>query len=116
MTEESILLSVKKNLGGIALGNDHFDEDLITNINSALMILRQIGVGPVSGFSIEGPEETWEDYLGSDLAKLQSVKEYIVLRVKLAFDPPSSSFVLESLRKERDELEWRLNVEVDPGE
>lgn len=114
MYEESILNSVKKLLG---LEPDYtpFDTDLIMHINSVIMILRQMGVGPSSGYSITGPEETWADYLGSDEPLLEAVKSYIYLKVRTVFDPPSNSYVMDAIQKQISEYEWRLNVEVDPG-
>jgi len=107
----SILESVKKDIGA-AEWDDAFDSTLIRDINTAFMILGQLGVG--AEFSITGPEETWEDYPmnGSDL---EGVKTYVFKRVKLMFDPSSSSFLNDADKAICDELEWRLNVAVDPG-
>lgn len=110
---ESILTSIKKLLG-ITEEYTHFDDDLVMHINSVFMILAQLGVGPVDGFSIHDATETWTDFLGEDLAKLQSVKSYVHLKVKLMFDPPSSSAVIEAINRQISEFEWRLNVAVDP--
>ena len=49
MITDSILTSVKKLLGITEECTD-FDADLIMHINSVLMILTQIGVGPSEGF------------------------------------------------------------------
>ena len=35
------------------------------------------------------------------------------LKVKLLFDPPTSSAVTEAINKMISELEWRLNAAVD---
>lgn len=109
---DSILTSVKKMLG-ITEDYEHFDQDIIIHINSVFMILRQLGVGPENGFSITGKTETWTDFT-SDIDQLESIKTYIYMRVKLIFDPPQTSFVIEAMNKQIAELEWRLNVEVDP--
>lgn len=111
---ESILTSIKKLLG-IAEEYDHFDPDIIMHINSVFMILTQLGVGPASGFRIEGEDATWNDYLDDNLL-LESVKTYIALKVRLIFDPPQSSAAIESMNRLISELEWRINVTVDPGE
>lgn len=107
---ESILTSIKKLLG-ISEEYEHFDSDIIMHINSALMILTQLGVGPKEGFSIEDATSTWLDFLGNK-TNLEAVKSYIHLRVKLLFDPPSSA-VIESINRQITELEWRLNVNVE---
>lgn len=108
---DSILTSIKKLLG-ISEEYTHFDSDLIMHINSVFMILNQLGVGPSEGFTITGDYETWEEFTSDNLA-IESVKSYIYLKVKLLFDPPSSSAVMESINRQISELEWRLNLSVD---
>lgn len=113
---ESILTSIKKLLGPEE-EYDHFDTDIILHINSVFMVLTQIGVGPAEGFSIKDKTATWSDFLpdGTE-ARLEAVKTYVYLRVKILFDPPTSSFVMESYKQQINELEWRLNIaaESDP--
>lgn len=108
----SILTTIKKMLG-IDSTYDAFDVDVIVNINSALMALTQLGVGPSTGFYITGVTETWSSFLLPN-ATIDAVKAYIYLRVRLAFDPPASSFVLTALNEQMRELEWRLMVKEDP--
>ena len=109
---DSILQSIKKLLG-LDENYDAFDDDVMMHINSVLMILTQLGVGPKNGFSITGEEETWENYLGEDISKLSAVKTYVYLKVKTMFDPTSSSVVNEATKEMLKELEWRLNSEVE---
>ena len=110
-TTNSILESVKKDIGA-AEWDTAFDSTLIRDINTVFMILGQLGVG--SEFTITGPEETWQDYPynGSDL---EGVKTYVFKRVKLMFDPSQSTALNEADKAICDELEWRLNIAVDPG-
>ena len=108
---ESILTSIKKLLG-IAEEYDHFDPDIIMHINSVFMVLTQIGVGPSEGFRIEDEGAVWSDFI-ADATKLQAVKSYVHLRVKLLFDPPLSSAVIESINRTISELEWRINVAAE---
>ena len=108
---ESILTSIKKLLG-IAEEYEHFDADLIMHINSVFSILTQLGVGPSEGFSIEDKTATWNDFIPDGLM-LQSVKSYVYLKVKLLFDPPTSSSVMESSNRMISEFEWRLNVAAE---
>lgn len=108
---ESILTSIKKLLG-ITEDYEHFDADIIMHINSVFMILNQLGVGPPNGFSISDETATWSDYL-QDGKNLESVKSYIHLKVKLLFDPPLSSAVMEAMKQIISELEWRLNVQAE---
>lgn len=108
--QESILLTIRKMLG---YHYDHFDTDLIVHINTYLGVLCQLGVGPSTSFTINDEKATWADFLQNE-NDLDGVKTYLYYRVKLAFDPPANSSVQESMKKMADELEWRLNVTVDP--
>ena len=112
---ESILTSIKKLLG-IAEEYEHFDNDIIMHINSVFMILTQLGVGPSKGFVITDSSASWDDFLPEGGEKLQAVKTYMDMKVRLMFDPPTSSAVMESMNQMINELEWRLNVAVDPGD
>ena len=105
---DSILLSIKKLLGIDALC-DHFDTDVIMYINSALSNLTQLGVGPPDGFMVTSNTETWASLL-TDSKKLEFVKTYVYLKVKLVFDPPSSSSVIDVIDRQIKELEWRIEV------
>lgn len=98
---------------GIAAECAEFDADIIMNINSELMTLYQLGVGPAEGFYICDDTATWVDFLGSS-TNLEAVKTYVFMQVKLVFDPPASSAVIASYERKVKELEWRLNVAVDP--
>ena len=110
----SILLSVKKLLG-IEPEDKHFNDELILNINSVFMILNQLGVGPKEGFTVEDEETGWDDFLKSR-TDLQAVKTYVFLKVKLMFDPPQMGYLVESIQKQCQELEWRLNVHAESKE
>ena len=110
---ESILTSVKKALG-ITEEYTHFDTDIIMHINTVFSILYQLGVGPSVCFSISDKTAVWSDFTGS-ATDITMVKTYIVLKVRLLFDPPQASAVIEAINHQISELEWRLNVAVDPG-
>lgn len=110
--EESILTTIKKLLG-LDESYEAFDTDIIVAINTAIMALTQIGIGPSSGFRIEDDGATWQDFLGSDAIDLEAAKSYIFIKARLMFDPPSSSVVVEAYNKAVAECEWRLNVQRD---
>lgn len=112
--EDSILLSIKKNLG-LAPDMDHFDVDLIITINSALNILTQLGVGPNEGFTIASSENTWDELI-TDEKRLNLVKTYVQLKTKVIFDPPTIGSVSNSYAELIKELEWRINAQADPGD
>lgn len=111
---DSILTSIKKLLG-IAEDYEHFDQDLIIHINSVLSVLTQLGVGPSEGFSIEDENATWNDFIPED-KRLSSIRSYVYMKVKLLFDPPLSSSVMESMNRMISEFEWRLNVAAEPAQ
>lgn len=108
---DSILTSIKKLLG---MDADYtaFDTDVIIHINTALAILYQLGVGPDKGFRIRDDSATWQDFVGED-TRLDDVKDYVYLKVKLLFDPPSSSAAIQSTESLISEIEWRLNVTAE---
>ena len=109
--EESILISIKKLLG-ITKEYENFDTDIIIFINTAFSTLNELGVGPEDGFMIEDDSTTWNEYI-DDRKDLNDVQTYIYLRVKLLFDPPLNSSVLESNKQMINQLEWRLNVKAE---
>lgn len=104
---ESILTSIKKLLG-IATEYKHFDDDLIIHINSVLMTLTQLGVGPKEGYSIASEYETWGNFLPDDQKDLHAIKTYVYMKVKLLFDPPMNSTVMEAMNRQINEIEWRI--------
>lgn len=109
--ENSILITIKQKLGVMA-DDTAFDTSIITNINSALMILRQLGVGPVEGFRITGNSETWKDFIG-ERVDIEGVKDFIYMKTRVIFDTPSGSGVLQAVKDEISELEFRLNIEAE---
>lgn len=108
---DSILVSIKKLLG-IESEYTHFDQDIIMFINSALLSLNQLGIGPTEGFSITDNTQVWTDLLGTR-KDVDAVKQYIYLKVRLVFDPPTNSFLVEAINRQITELEWRLNVQAE---
>ena len=110
---ESILTSIKKLLG-IAEEYEHFDADIIMHINSAFSVLTQLGVGPEEGFRIEDARAEWSDFLHDD-PRLEMVRTYVYLKVKQTFDSNSlSAAVIEAIKRQIQELEWRINIVADP--
>lgn len=110
---QSILLSIRKMMIGDA-NDSSFDHDLIMHINTVLMILNQLGVGPKGGFVISDEYALWSSFV--DANKLPMVKTYVYAKVRSLFDPPTIGSVSQALNAQIAEMEWRLNVAVDPGE
>lgn len=111
MVTDSILDTTKKLLG-ISPDDPSFDLDIVTHINTVFFTMQQLGVGPAEGFMITDNTAVWNDFI-QDKTNINAVRSYMGLRVRLLFDPPAMSFVLESIKKQIEEYEWRLNVAAD---
>lgn len=113
--DDSILTSVKKVLG-IPSDYEHFDLDILLHLNTVMSILNQLGVGPEEGFIVEDDSTTWSDLFDGDIDtnKMMYVKSYVCLRVRLLFDPPTSSGAIDAMERQMRELEWRITVTRDP--
>ena len=111
---DSILGTIKKMLG-LEFDYTPFDTDIIVLINSALMSLQQLGVGPKEGFTVKDHTDTWNDFL-TNKANMNSVITYVYLQVKIMFDPPTNSFVMDAMKKQIEEIGWRLNVQAESVE
>lgn len=111
MTNESIFLTIKGMLG-FEPEYAAFDADILFHINSAISILRQLGVGEPN-FRVTGTDETWQDYI-KDLSSVDLVKEYIFLKTKNVFDTPTNSFLVTANENYIKELEFRILVSFDP--
>ena len=108
---DSIFNSVKKVVG--LLGDDgSFDEDILLHINSVVSTLRQLGLSIPADFYVRDDVQTWQNLLG-EFRDLDLVKSYMTMKVRLMFDPPSSSFGLKSMEEMTKEYEWRINVLTD---
>lgn len=106
--ENSILKSTKKILG-LSDTYDAFDLDILTHINSVFSELDQLGIGPVNGYFIEDDAAEWDDFLVPDNQRAL-VRTLMFLKVRLLFDPPTTSFLLDALKNQIEKYEWRLNV------
>ncbi len=109
--KNSILNDIKSMLGP-TYDDDSFDTDIIIYINSIFTILRQLGVGPSTGYRITNKDNIWSEFV-KDEEMLDAVKTYIYLKVKLTFDPPLNASLVEAFTSQAKELEWRLNVSVE---
>lgn len=105
-----VLTDIKKLLG---FDEEYkaFDQDIVITINSALSVLKQLGVDVTAYVTIDGSEE-WDDILGEH-ADIEMIKHYVYFKVRLAFDPPLNASILESIKEQIHEYEWRINLEVE---
>jgi hypothetical protein len=108
MVDTNILQSIKKNLGIVQECTD-FDQQVLSYINSACSILHQLGVGPEEGIDVDEDTE-WSVIVTQP--RFNFIKSFVTLKVRLLFNPPVSSFALNEMTKEVDELEWRIRSEV----
>lgn len=110
--EENILSSIKKLLG-LNDGVTVFDTDIVIHINTVFANLTQMGVGPQNdegkniGFKISTGNEVWRDFTSNDIL-IENVKTYVYIKVKMVFDPPTSSALIDAYNAQAKELEWRL--------
>lgn len=111
---DSIFVTIKKMLG---LGADYtpFDAEIMVHINSVILNLTQMGIGPKDGFMVLDYNQKWSDFLPSNV-NLEAAKTYIYLQVKMLFDPPTNSFVMDSYEKQSEKMLWRLNVQAESVE
>lgn len=111
--DSSILNTIKRMLGLEEIETG-FDIDIIVSINSAFMFLNQLGVGPTDCFVVTGNTETWGSFLTNN-TNLEAVKSYIYLKVRMMFDPPSSSTLNAAFERQLNELEFRLMIQFGEG-
>ncbi len=111
--ESSILTSTKKILN-LAPDYTVFDSQIIAYINSAFSTLNQMDLDATEGFSITGYSETWVNYT-SESSKINAIKNFVFLKVRLLFDPPQSSFHIQMLETQLSQVEWRLSILENPA-
>ena len=111
---DSILVSIKKMLG-LDYEYTPFDSDVLTHINSALMTLCQMGIGPREGFIVTDYSQTWRDFI-TNRVMIGAVKTYVYLQVKMLFDPPTNSYVMDAMKTQSEQILWRLNVQAESAE
>lgn len=109
---DSILDTIKIKIGINPDYDDAFDVHIITNINTTFERLKYLGIGPDNGFRITGSTETWDMYLTND-EFIDSVIDYISMKVKMLFAPPETSFGIEAIKEQLSELEFFLKIKSD---
>lgn len=110
--QSSILLSIKKAIGA-SPDYTPFDVDIIMHINSQLANLYQIGLDASRSVVVDGPDQLWTDLIPAGDSRLQFVKTYIYAKVKMIFDPPTSTAQMQALKDAAAESEFRISVAVD---
>lgn len=92
-----------------------YKTDIMMFVNGLFGRLKNLGIGPEEGFYITGDEETWDDFMdeGSERAAVQS---YMTFKIKLMFDPPQNSAVLQSYERLAAEFEWNAQMDAEMAE
>ena len=101
--DDLIMASVKKGIG-IDVSNTDFDSQLLGDINTAFLIVYQIGVG-ATPYAMKSVSDTWShmfDIVG--LSENEKAKTGV------------SSSVNGALTEQNAELEWRINNDFDRTE
>ena len=113
--EDSILLSIKKLLGMEPEEFDQYDVDITLHINTVIETLNQIGVDMPDGFSVTDKTVLWSDYLNrAKYSQIKdSIKSYIYMKVRLVFDPPTNTSLINAINESVKELEWRIRQWVE---
>lgn len=109
--EQSILTSTKKVLG-VSADYTVWDEDILMYINTAFSILADLGLGPVDGFQVEDVDVTWDSYT-VDISEQNLIRAYVLLKSRMLFDPPTTSYMITAMNDQIAQYEWRLNVMGD---
>lgn len=110
--QSSILLSIKKAIGA-SPDYTPFDVSIIMYINSQLANLYQIGLNAAKSVVVDGPDQLWTDLIPAGDSRLQFVKTYVYAKVKMIFDPPTSTAQMQALKDAAAESEFRISVAVD---
>ena len=108
--DEPILPCIKQMLG-LDESYRPFDQEIVAHINTTFLDLNQLGVGRKNFQVTLYNNETWKDFLG-DAENMDGVKTYVWANVKMAFDPPASSVLMDSLKRLVEKLEFRLMTQV----
>ena len=103
---DSVLLSTKQMLG-ISPEDTSFDVNVIMSINTALTILMDLGLTEVEDEIVIDDDMTWDDLLGGR-TDIEYVKTYVYQKVKMIFDPPTSTAAIDAMQRSINELEWRI--------
>ena len=61
--EASILKTIRSMLD-MEPDETAYNNDILVHINSAIMTLTQLGVGPKDGFIVADENATWNDFIG----------------------------------------------------
>lgn len=105
------ILNDTKNSLGLHPEETAFDIPVRDHINTVFAILNQLGAGPSLGFMITGPTETWDQFF--EETRLNTIKSYVYLRVRLLHDPPQAGPAISANERQIAEMDFRVLSEAD---
>ena len=108
---DPILADVKRMLE-IETTTTEFDIDVASHVNAAFFSLFELGIGPSTPFYID-TTTIWESF--ETRVPKSIILDYLYLKTKIVFDPPSSSSVIKAFKDRIAELEFRMNIYTDNG-
>ena len=106
----SDIITDVKQMVGASIYDNSFDVNIVIAINSALAVLSDIGISEVDDTCLNVDDVMKWDELLKGRTDIEYIKSYIHLKVKMLFDPPSSSALLDAYNRQIAEFEWRLST------
>jgi hypothetical protein len=106
--EETILVTIKRNMSGITPENHDFDSEILDHINTYLRSLNRLGIGVESFCATES--SVWSDFLGNDVDYYATAKDYIATKIKYWWDPPTVGAAVNAIQEATKEMEFDLMI------
>ena len=107
----TIFSDVKKLLA-VSEDDNSFDLDIEIAINTSLNALSQIGACDKDA-QISANDETEWSTIFTDGPLMNMCKNYVYIKARSLFDPPTSSIVASALNSNLDEISWRIRIALE---
>lgn len=107
--DENILITIKRNMTGMTPENHDFDSEILDHINTYIRFLHRLGIGKDNFYATA--ESMWSDLLGEDVTYYNDAKDYIMLKIKHWWDPPTVGAAVNAIEEALKELEFNLRME-----
>lgn len=105
-----ILTDIKKMLG-LYEEDTSFDLVVLTHINAVFSIIKQIANFKLPDILVD-ETTTWDNMLNGR-TDIGYISTYMNIKIKMIFDPPTSSAAAESFNAVIRELEFRISMEKE---
>lgn len=111
---EVILTEIKSMLDGIPEDTTDFDDKILSHINGALMSAKRLGLrGDVP--LVATKTTTFNDLFTKSEEMVSAIKNFIYIKVKLVFDPPSNDYGIKALERMLKETVFDILEEENDG-